>query len=89
MDKGTLNNPGTNKNGKEAHRSDVSYLLKEPPEKRFHEKSENAVLTSDGTLILDRTPIFTSPVRVVDTLILSDLEWAKKYFNMQKRQDSN
>ena len=23
------------------------------------------------------------------TLILSDLEWAKKYFNMQKRQDSN
>lgn len=22
------------------------------------------------------------------TLILSDLEWAKKYFNMQKRQDS-
>jgi hypothetical protein len=23
------------------------------------------------------------------TLILSDLEWAKKYFNMQKRQDTN
>jgi hypothetical protein len=23
------------------------------------------------------------------TLILSDLEWAKKYFNMQKRQNSN
>ena len=23
------------------------------------------------------------------TLILSDLEWAKKYFNMQKRQDLN
>jgi UDP-2,3-diacylglucosamine pyrophosphatase LpxH len=73
MDKGIINNNSTHRNGKGAPADDAPFLLKEPLEKHIHEKSENAVFTSDGTLIIDRTAIFTAPVRVVDTLILSDI----------------